>query len=347
MELIRKNKQMIVKDQNIKAIKEIVFSTHPYKGHWQAIGKSTQNNKELIFDDPLPEQRLYYQVITHDSKQIVAERRVNLVHSFNMRDLGGYLGADDRPVKWGLFFRSDDLSSLDARDRHYLEAMGIRSIVDYRSEWEKKKHPNQYISNTQTYDFSPNAKVAALASSTLKDDQEKVAQLVSLAASNNGRKELVARLDEMAQQMEELVAEPYAITAYREMLQLLEVPEKLPMIQHCRGGKDRTGWGAALILFILGVSEDTIMEDYLYTKKVNTLRNQKRMAEYQQYTDNAFVLDYLYSLMDTKESYFIRALDKVKELSGDIDTYLAEYLGISAKKKQMYQKLYLESEGKK
>lgn len=347
MELIRKNKQMILKDQNIEAIKEIAFSTHPYNGRWQAIDKSTQNNKELIFDDPSPDQRLYYQVSTQVSKQIVAERRVNLVHSFNMRDLGGYLGVDNRPVKWGLFYRSDDLSSLDTRDRHYLEAMGIRSIVDYRSEGEKEKYPNQYISNTQTYDLSPNAKVAALASSTLKDDREKVAQLVSLAASKNGREELVERLDEMAQQMEDLVVEPYAITAYRDMLQLLEMPERLPMIQHCRGGKDRTGWGAALILFILGVTEEAIMEDYLYTKKVNTLRNQKRMAEYQQYTNDPFVLDYLYSLMDTKESYFIRALDKVKELSGDIDTYLAEYLGITEKKKQAYQQLYLESEGEK
>ena len=347
MELIRKNNQMILCSQNVEAIEEIGFSTHPYNGRWQAIGQSTRTNEGLIFEDPMPEQRLYYQVITQDSKQIIAERRVNLVHSFNMRDLGGYLGVDNRPVKWGLFFRSDDLSSLDTGDRCYLEEMGIRSIVDYRSEGEKEKHPNQLISNAQTYEFSPNAKVAALASSTLKDDQEKVAQLVSLAASSKGREELVERLDEMAQQMEDLVAEPYAITAYREMLQLLEVPERLPMIQHCRGGKDRTGWGAALILFILGVSEEAIMEDYLYTKKVNTLRNQKRMAEYQQYTDDSFVLDYLYSLMDTKESYFIRALDKVKELSGDIDTYLTEYLGITEKKKQVYQQLYLASEGEK
>ena len=36
---------------------------------------------------------------------------------------------------------------------------------------------------------------------------------------------------------------------------------------HCTAGKDRTGFGAALILHALGVSDDVIDEDYLLTNR--------------------------------------------------------------------------------
>ncbi len=36
-----------------------------------------------------------------------------------------------------------------------------------------------------------------------------------------------------------------------------------PVLIHCAAGKDRTGFGAAIILSVLGVDEETIMADYL------------------------------------------------------------------------------------
>ena len=36
-----------------------------------------------------------------------------------------------------------------------------------------------------------------------------------------------------------------------------------PLLFHCTAGKDRTGFAAAITLRLLGVPEETILEDYL------------------------------------------------------------------------------------
>ena len=53
--------------------------------------------------------------------------------------------------------------------------------------------------------------------------------------------------------------------AYRGLMQQLADPANHPLVFHCAAGKDRTGFGAALILMTLGVPEETIFEDYLAT----------------------------------------------------------------------------------
>jgi protein-tyrosine phosphatase len=40
------------------------------------------------------------------------------------------------------------------------------------------------------------------------------------------------------------------------------------LLFHCTAGKDRTGFGAALILSALGVDRDTVLEDYLATTRL-------------------------------------------------------------------------------
>lgn len=44
------------------------------------------------------------------------------------------------------------------------------------------------------------------------------------------------------------------------------VEQQTPLVCHCAAGKDRTGVAAALILSLLGVSDELIIEDYLLTQ---------------------------------------------------------------------------------
>ena len=53
---------------------------------------------------------------------------------------------------------------------------------------------------------------------------------------------------------------------YAEMFRLLLLEDQQVLI-HCASGKDRTGFGSALILDVLGVDEESIVEDYLLTNK--------------------------------------------------------------------------------
>ena len=53
-------------------------------------------------------------------------------------------------------------------------------------------------------------------------------------------------------------------------LTTLAEEDNLPAVVHCSAGKDRTGILAALVLGILGVSENDIIEDYTTTNQVKT-----------------------------------------------------------------------------
>lgn len=54
---------------------------------------------------------------------------------------------------------------------------------------------------------------------------------------------------------------------YRKLLMLLLEDDSVPLLFHCTAGKDRTGFGAALILRLLGVSRQVIARDYLLTNR--------------------------------------------------------------------------------
>ena len=54
---------------------------------------------------------------------------------------------------------------------------------------------------------------------------------------------------------------------YRALFAQL-VDGRLPLLFHCSAGKDRTGFGAALLLTALGVPRETVVADYLATNRI-------------------------------------------------------------------------------
>lgn len=54
---------------------------------------------------------------------------------------------------------------------------------------------------------------------------------------------------------------------YRAMFALL-ADDATPLLLHCSAGKDRTGFGAALILTALGVPYEAVREDYLASNRL-------------------------------------------------------------------------------
>ena len=88
--------------------------------------------------------------------------------AFNTRELGGYKTTDGKLVKWGMLFRSDKLSDLSENDELYLQSLGIKRIVDFRSEGEKTEDPNiipegiNYIETPINVDGAMRSKIEAV-----------------------------------------------------------------------------------------------------------------------------------------------------------------------------------------
>lgn len=75
--------------------------------------------------------------------------------------------------------------------------------------------------------------------------------------------------DNIESMMKSFVVKESNRKAFRKMLEIYLDEKSYAILHHCHGGKDRTGFGSALILGILGVPKAEIMRDYLLSNSYN------------------------------------------------------------------------------
>jgi protein-tyrosine phosphatase len=175
---------------------------------------------------------------------LAAERRILPAEGVcNLRELGGYpvSGENGKPrtVKWGLLYRSGDLSGMTEGGKTLLEERGVRTVLDFRAADEKQNAPETLPGTVRRLEELP----------------IDAGNLMSMTPGPRGAREEMRRL------YRALPGE--AETAYRRLFAVLAEKENVPILFHCSMGKDRTGLASALILYALGADMETIFEDYL------------------------------------------------------------------------------------
>ena len=110
------------------------------------------------------------------------------------------------------------------------------------------------------------------------------------------------------------------------------------MLFHCTAGKDRTGIAAALILYTLGVDEQTIFDDYEATNYYRRNENAKSIAQMTKY----YGLDEktASNLMGAKKEYIAATFATIKSKYSSIDTYLEKELGLTPLKIKKLRAIY-------
>ena len=61
---------------------------------------------------------------------LLPTRTIPLTGASTFRDLGGYVGADGRALRWRTLFRSDHLAGLTAQDQAQLLDLGLAQVLD-------------------------------------------------------------------------------------------------------------------------------------------------------------------------------------------------------------------------
>lgn len=170
--------------------------------------------------------------------------RVPIATAFNLRDFGGCATMDGRHVKSGMLYRGGTMSLLTQDDAQRLRALGIRAICDFRRPSERAAEPTSWHDADVDYYARDYDSASGVLGEILRGE----------AASAQAMREAMIVLYRN-------IAMEHA-ASYRAMFgQMLE--GRLPILINCAAGKDRTGVGAALILAALGVSRETIAQDYL------------------------------------------------------------------------------------
>ncbi|MDR0824575.1 MAG: tyrosine-protein phosphatase [Prevotella sp.] len=192
--------------------------------------------------------RVYFKLISGGIQLFLSERHLPMDGGYNFRDLGGFKTVEGRYTKWGKLFRADELSNLTDRDIEYLTNIPITSAIDFRAIAEARRSPDR-LPNTVQFSYPIAITPGNLSTEGIH---------ANLLKSN---------IDAQMKHMNRLlVSDPACVRAFRIFFAIIQNNLSAPLIFHCSAGKDRTGMAAALVLFSLGVDEETIMQDYLSSK---------------------------------------------------------------------------------
>src|SRR5262245_40495226 len=255
-------------------------------------------------------------------------RHLALEGAPNFRDLGGYATADGHHVKWGLFYRSDNLAHLTDADLARLTSLGIKLVCDFRSAPEKQAEPDRL-----PLDHPPAVADLPIGadSFTGKDLRER------LSSGKLDGLDLRGMLIEANRQFPTTFAPQYAA-----MFRRISDPANLPTVVHCTAGKDRAGFASALILSLLGVPRDTVMSDYLLTNAFTADATRKRLRMIRLFSLFRADTSKLEPLFGVEPAYLQAAFDEIEKRHGDFDTYRRVALGIDDARLAAFRALALE-----
>lgn len=182
-------------------------------------------------------------------------KRIRLQGADNFRDLGGFETREGKLVCWGKLYRSDSLAYLTNKDVCRLAQLGIRCVIDLRSELERERD-RDVLGEGMRY------VVCQLQNGNLD---------IHGSAQDGVMKEFMHSL---TQSYTAMVKEnvQYLVRALETLIDALS---KGAVVFHCAAGKDRTGVLAAVLYTLLGVSEEDIIADYEVSYTYNLRMIQK------------------------------------------------------------------------
>lgn len=119
-----------------------------------------------------------------------------------------------------------------------------------------------------------------------------------------------------------LVGSSNAVQQYRRFFECVLDNEDGAILFHCAMGKDRAGVAAALLLYALGAAAKDIMADYMYTGIVCAEKIRRDTDACRELTDDEQLLESVYWLNTTHESYLEEMLKAVPSSAAALNAIL-------------------------
>jgi protein-tyrosine phosphatase len=221
----------------------------------------------------------------------------------NFRDIGGLPTCDGKVMQTGLIYRSEELYGATRADLARVDSLNLGLIIDLRSPKNHKK------------------RVAPVS-----------ARVVNVPIVEPGSYRLLPGFlfdKSGAQRFHDFCLEFYRSMAlqqtarFGEAINLIAQTENLPVLIHCRAGKDRTGVLVALIQLLAGVSYDLVAEDYLRTNSLYAPRLDK-IAKFMPARDRIRLM------MSAHPDYLQEFHSSLLQHYGSVDEYLSRGCSVEA-----------------
>ncbi|MFI6053852.1 tyrosine-protein phosphatase [Streptomyces violascens] len=240
----------------------------------------------------------------------------------NLRDLGDTPLSGGRTVRSGLVFRAGQLDRMDPAADPAVAALGLRTILDFRTDAERGDHPDRVPAGARLVVADALAdKISATGAPAAAQLKHILADPVVAEEHLGGGKAQAL----FADTYRSLVSSHSARSAYRTLLTELAADDAGPLLFHCTAGKDRTGWAATVILTLLGADEATVEREYL---SVNPAVRQAFAPLIEGFTAQGGDPEIALAIIGVVPEYLAAALDEVATQYGSMEKYVREGLGV-------------------
>lgn len=267
--------------------------------------------------------------------QTTPGQRIDIPSVPNLRDIGGYAVGGGGRVRTGQLYRSVALGRLHGDDVAALAELGLRTVVDFRTEGERAAEPDVLPPGAAAVVCDVLADEKRAAPAALFETLTDPAAAQAMLGDGKG-----AALFEMGYR--EIVGLPSALSSYRTFFQTLAHDARRPVLCHCTTGKDRTGWAAASTLLFLGVSREDVFHDYLLTNR-DLLPALKPLYErFRAAGGDPRLLD---PVLGVDEAYLTAALDEMTARFGSIEGYFADGLRLDEATRRSLREALIETAG--
>ena len=257
----------------------------------------------------------------------------------NARDLGGMIGAGGHAVRPHRILRTahlHDASPADLKRLH--DEFNLVRIFDFRSFGEAEALPDQPVEGA-THHLLPTIDLSAERLTEQPIPQEAFLDLESHIVNYSFYPEVQAMAANM---YPSLIRSEYSQLQYATFLRLIvESPEDGGILWHCFQGKDRTGWGAAYLLFALGVDREAIIADFDLSNAAYRTLVDRLNAEISRRGGGEPEMEVIRAFMGVSTNNFIRTLNLIDREFGGMSSYLENQLLLTSADLHLLRRRFL------
>lgn len=236
---------------------------------------------------------------------------VRLAGAPNFRDLAGNGDglevAGGAHLARGVVYRSGRLDQLTTADLRALRGLGLVDVFDLRTPYVAARAPDPKLPGATNH----------------------LINLYAVTRSPVFRPVSVGETRAWFRQLNEaFVTDPQQRKRLRSVLQQIATADG-PVLIHCTEGKDRTGWVSAMLQYLAGADDQTVLGSYLAS---NSYRANVIEAEYaaRKKAKGRTAADIYLAQSRVDASYLQAGLTAARSRYGSIEDYLRRGVGLSS-----------------
>ena len=222
----------------------------------------------------------------------------------NARELGGYKTTDGRTVKSGKLLRTGKLVKATDEDKQKLvDTYHLTKDIDFRFDAEIAKDPDPTLPGVEYYNF-PAVGIS----------------MIDLTSEEG---------------------QGYTKDALNSLIKM-DKDGNLIVLWHCSAGKDRAGNAAFLLLILLGVDQETAIQDFLNTNYFKQEEIQESYDKVYKLTKDKNIANDIASNEGVKREWIEESIKTIMSVYGSYDNYFHQGLGLSDADIQQLRAAYTE-----